>query len=94
MPNKKNPRHIRPTLICLVLVLGLTTNGCNIIAAFWGIGGEDETQVCTAGSSITCTDTTGENIEELPVPGGVELNFVTPPAFPITFLVVRVPALT
>ncbi len=29
-------------------------------------------RICTAGSSITCTDTTGENIEELPVPGGVE----------------------
>ena len=77
MPNKKNPPHILPTLICLVLVLGLTTTGCKIILEALGEGdhgsvGAEISRICTTGTSITCTDTTGENIEELPVPGGVE----------------------
>ncbi len=77
MPNKKNPRHILPTLICLVLVLGLTTTGCSRIfdALFFDFkdrADREQDRLCTAGTSITCTDTTGENIEKLPVPGGVE----------------------
>ena len=94
MPNKKISRHILPTLICLVLVLGLTTTGCAIIDELLDEVNEREkieladredaqrrfqlpreifqTRLCTTGTSITCTDTTGENIEELPVPGGVE----------------------
>ena len=76
MPNRKNPPHVLATLICLVLVLGLN-GSCFVITN----DGKVESladfalsifSICTAGTSITCTDTTGENIKELPVPGGVE----------------------
>ena len=65
MPNRKNPPHVLATLICLVLVLGLN-GSCFVITN----DGKVESladfalsifSICTAGTSITCTDTTGEN---------------------------------
>ena len=73
MPNKKNPRHILPTLICLVLVLGLN-GACRRGAEgklFFLLFFESSTVLVWVTGDVTegniwQTDTNGENGETLP----------------------------
>ena len=88
MSNKKNPPHIFATLVCLVLVLGLS-GSCNIRAVEGGVKALSDAWdrltdsliwVSSAGliDSLKKTDTEGENIETLPAAGEVTHATVIP----------------